>query len=109
MRPPLQPNEARAMNKAEFIELIAGKLGSSKADAGRALDAVTEGIAEVLAKGGDVKLTGFGIFEVREVAARQGRNLHTGATIEIPAGKAPKFKPSSTLKQAVGGQTADAE
>lgn len=91
------------MNKSDFVALVAGKAGLSQADAGRAVDAVLAAVTETLAGGEDIRLTGFGSFEVVEQAARTGRNPRTGAEIAIPATKAPKFRPGATLKEAVGG------
>lgn len=89
------------MNKAELIDAVAETANLSKADATRALDAVLNGISAALKKGEQVALVGFGTFEVRERAARTGRNPQTGATIEIKASKAPAFKPGKALKDAV--------
>jgi len=94
------------MTKAELIEAITAKLGGSKADAGRALDAVTDAIQEALAKGEEIKLPGFGQFSVSERGERAGRNLRTGEAIKIPASKAPKFTPGKGLKDAVSGKAA---
>jgi DNA-binding protein HU-beta len=89
------------MNKAEFIDSIAEKTDFSKVDATKALQAVIDTITETLKKGDDVNLTGFGNFVVKHRAARKGRNLQTGAEIEIKASKAPGFKPSKNLKVAL--------
>jgi len=91
------------MNKNEFISAVAGKAGITQADAGRAVDAVLATVTETLARGEDIRLTGFGSFEVVEQAARTGRNPRTGAEIAIPASKAPKFRAGSALKAAVDG------
>jgi len=89
------------VNKTELIELVADKAGLSKADAGRAVEAVFDGITDALSKEGTVSLVGFGAFSVSHRAARTGRNPQTGATIQIKASKAPKFKASKALKDAV--------
>ncbi|RTL24829.1 MAG: HU family DNA-binding protein, partial [Rhodocyclaceae bacterium] len=73
------------MNKTELIDALAGKSGLTKADAGRAVDSLTEIITETLAKGESVTLVGFGTFAVGERAARVGRNPQTGAEIQIAA------------------------
>ncbi|KRK23857.1 transcriptional regulator [Lactobacillus delbrueckii subsp. delbrueckii DSM 20074 = JCM 1012] len=73
----------------------------TKKDVSEAVDAVFEAIQEDLAKGEKVQLIGFGTFEVRDRAARKGRNPQTGAEIEIPASKVPAFKPGKALKDAV--------
>ena len=89
------------MNKTDLIDAVAEDTGLSKADAGRAVDAVFDSIAGALKKGGKVSLVGFGTFLVRERAARQGRNPKTGETITIAAGKSPAFKAGKGLKDAV--------
>ena len=75
------------MNKGELIEAIASATGSTKADAGRALDATIENITKALKKGDTVTLIGFGTFKVSKRAARTGRNPQTGAELKIPAKK----------------------
>lgn len=89
------------MNKALLISYIAHKAELSRADAGRALDAVTEGITEALKKGDSVLIVGFGGFSVTERAAREGRNPRTGEVVHIAASKVPKFTPGKGLKDAI--------
>lgn len=89
------------MSKQELIEVIAEKAGLTKADAARALDATMEGIKEGLKKEGKVALVGFGTFEAKKRAAREGRNPLTGATVKIPAKVVPSFKAGSKLKDAL--------
>ena len=89
------------MNKAELIESVAEKTDMSKAEAGRAVDAVVSTITDALKKQDDVALIGFGTFTVRERAARAGRNPQTGETIQIKASKMPAFKAGKALKDAV--------
>jgi len=84
-----------------MIDAIAEGADISKAAAGRALDAMVEAVTETLKKGETVNLIGFGTFEVRDRAARTGRNPQTGATIQIPAAKSPAFKAGKALKDAV--------
>jgi len=91
------------MNKGELVEHIANETGSDKAAAGRALDAVLQGITESLAKNESVTLPGFGTFDVRERAARTGRNPQSGETMEIPASTSAGFKPASALKKRLNG------
>ena len=88
-------------NKAELIETVASSTGLTKKDATAAVDAVFSTIQETLAKGEKVQLIGFGNFEVRERAARKGRNPQTGQEIQIAASKVPAFKPGKALKDAV--------
>lgn len=89
------------MNKTELVNAIAAKTGLSKKDSDAALAATVEAITEALKAGDKVALIGFGTFEVRERAARTGKNPATGATIEIAACKAPAFKAGKALKDAV--------
>ena len=89
------------MNKAELVAAMAEKTQLSKKDAEAALKAFTEVVTEELKKGGKIQLVGFGNFEVSERAAREGRNPLTGATMTIPASKAPKFKAGKALKDAI--------
>ncbi|MEZ5741087.1 MAG: HU family DNA-binding protein [Burkholderiaceae bacterium] len=89
------------MNKTELIDFIAEEADISKASAGRALDAVINGITKSL-KGGDaVTVVGFGTFKVSKRAARTGRNPQTGAEINIAAANVPKFTPGKALKDSV--------
>ena len=89
------------MNKAELIDAIAASAGLSKADAGKALDAILAAVTGALKGGDSVSLVGFGTFQVKERAARTGRNPQTGATIQIAAAKVPGFKAGKALKDAV--------
>ena len=88
-------------NKAQLIEKVAEKAVLTKKDATKAVDAVFSSIQDFLANGEKVQLIGFGNFEVRNRAARKGRNPQTGAEIQIPASKVPAFKPGKALKDAV--------
>lgn len=89
------------MNKSDLVDAVAAQADISKADASGAVDAVVESITNALKKGDKVSLVGFGVFSVRERAARQGRNPKTGQSITIPAGKTPGFKAGKALKDAV--------
>ena len=89
------------MNKADFIAAVAESAELSKADAGRAVDAMVETVTMALKKGDTVTLVGFGTFSIRKRAARTGRNPRTGATIKIKASKNPAFKAGKALKDAV--------
>ena len=89
------------MNKSELIDAIATGADLSKAAAGRALDSTVDAITESLRKGEQVSLVGFGTFNVKQRAARQGRNPQTGATIQIKAATVPSFKAGKALKEAV--------
>ncbi|EEB79621.1 MAG: HU family DNA-binding protein [Halioglobus sp.] len=89
------------MNKTELIDAIAAAADLSKADAGRALDAVVDSVTDALKKGDQVSLVGFGTFSVKHRSARTGRNPQTGAAIEIKASEVPSFKAGKALKDAV--------
>jgi DNA-binding protein HU-beta len=89
------------MVKLDVVAKVAEKAGLTKADAARAMEAVTDTISAALKKGEKVTLTGFGTFEVRQRAARMGRNPQTGASLHIPATKTPAFKAGKSLKEAV--------
>ncbi|AIJ09369.1 MULTISPECIES: nucleoid-associated protein HU-beta [Edwardsiella] len=89
------------MNKSQLIDKIAEGADISKAAAGRALDAFIASVTESLQEGDAVALVGFGTFDVRERAARTGRNPQTGKEIDIPAAKVPGFRAGKALKDAV--------
>jgi DNA-binding protein HU-beta len=89
------------MNKTDLINSVSEQAQLSKKDASKAVDAVFEAITDTLQSGSKVQLIGFGNFEVRERAARKGRNPQTGEEIEISASKVPAFKPGKALKDAV--------
>ena len=89
------------MNKNELIASVSEATSLSKADAGRAVDAVLENITGALKSGDDVRLVGFGTFSVANRAASEGRNPQTGEKINIPASKQPKFKAGKGLKDAI--------
>ncbi len=91
------------MNKNDLIAAVAASGGLSKADAGKATDAVFGAIADALKNGGEVRIPSFGSFSVANRAARQGRNPQTGATIQIAASRRPRFKAGKSLKDAVKG------
>ena len=89
------------MNKTELINAIAAKSDLSKKDSEKALGAVIDSIADALKAGDKVQLVGFGIFSVKDRAARIGRNPKTKAEIRIPATRTPVFKAGKALKDAV--------
>lgn len=89
------------MNKSEFTSAVADAAELSKADAANAVDAMVSVITDALRKGDSVTLVGFGTFQVRNRAARQGRNPKTGETIQIKASNNPAFKAGKALKDAV--------
>ena len=89
------------MTKQEMIDKIAAKTGETKKATDETVKAFVEVVTEALAEGDKVQLVGFGTFEVRERAARTGKNPQTGEALEIPASKAPAFKAGKALKDAV--------
>jgi DNA-binding protein HU-beta len=89
------------LNKTDLINAIADQAELSKKDAGKAVDAFVAAVTAALKKGDKVQLVGFGTFEVRERAAREGRNPQTGEAIQIKAAKVPAFKAGKALKDSV--------
>lgn len=89
------------MNKTELAKVVAEKAELTQKEAGKAIDAVFGAIEDALKKGEKVQLIGFGNFEVRDRAARKGRNPSTGEEIEIAASKVPAFSSGKVLKEAV--------
>ena len=89
------------MNKTDLVNAVAEQSELSKKDAAKAVDSVFETIMGSLGKGEKVQLIGFRNFEVRERAARKGRNPQTGEEIQIPASKVPAFKAGKALKDSV--------
>ncbi|MBU1179026.1 MAG: HU family DNA-binding protein [Patescibacteria group bacterium] len=89
------------MNKASMIEKVAGMTGGSKADAERIVEGIFGGIVDELKSGGEVSIAGFGIFSVKDRAAREARNPRTGETVQVAATKVPKFRAAKAMKDAV--------
>ena len=89
------------MNKSAIVARVAARLGLSRFRAEIATDTVLDAIAEGLAKEEDVRIAGFGTFRTKHRAARRGRNPQTGESVSIPASKAPSFKASKALREAV--------
>ena len=89
------------MNKTQLAEVVALKTGLKKKEAEAAVNAMTDAIAEALKAGDKVQLIGFGTFDVKESAAREGRNPRTGETIKIAASKRPVFTAGSALKNSI--------
>ena len=90
------------LTKQDVVGKIADAAGLNKKDANSALDAVISTIRDSLAAGDAVGLIGFGTFEVKTRAPREGRNPQTGDPIRIPEKKVPTFKPGKQLREAVG-------
>ena len=91
------------MTKADLVNVVAAEAGVSKKDAEAVLNSAFAAISGALKDGDKVQLFGFGTFEVKAVAAREGRNPKTGETIEIAACKKPSFTASKVLKDKVNG------
>ena len=89
------------MNKTELIAAVAEKSGLSKKDSEKAVSAVLDSITAALVAGDKVQLVGFGTFDVKERAARVGRNPKTKEEIQIPASRVASFKVGKALKDAV--------
>jgi len=89
------------MNKAELIAQVAEKSDLTKKDAERAVSALIETVEEALVRGDRVQLVGFGTFEIRERAARKGRNPQTGREINIAATRVPVFKAGKSLREVI--------
>ena len=89
------------MNKTELVSAVAEKAGLSKKDSEKAVAAVFDAITGALVAGDRVQLVGFGSFEVKERAARIGRNPQTKEEIAIPASRSASFKAGKALKDAV--------
>ena len=89
------------MNKMELVAAVAEKTGLTKKDAECLISATVDTIAEQLAQGEKVQISGFGTFEMKQREARVGRNPRTKEEIRIPASRQPVFKASKTLKQKV--------
>ena len=89
------------MNKTQLIDVVATKTDLTKKKAEEVVNAVNEAITEALKAGDKVQIIGFGTYEVKERAAREGRNPKTGETITIAASKAPAFSAGNALKDAI--------
>lgn len=89
------------MNKADLVKSISEKSGLTRTDAEKALNAFIDSVEEALVNGDKVQLVGFGSFEVRERAARKGRNPQTNEEITIKASKAPVFRSGKALRDLV--------
>ncbi|RPK31838.1 HU family DNA-binding protein [Paenibacillus xylanexedens] len=89
------------MNKTDLVNAVVGKTGLAKKDTEQVINETLSVITDALAQGEKIQLFGFGNFEVRDRAARKGRNPQTGEELDIPASKAPAFKPATALKNAV--------
>ncbi len=91
------------MNTSELVDHVATSAGLEKAQARKAIDAVTSAIMAAAKSGDSVALAGFGQFKVKDTPARQGRNPATGQTIEIAAARKLTFAPAKAVKDALNG------
>lgn len=89
------------MNKAELVAQVAKESDLSKEAAEKAVDATFKNIEKALSGGDTVRIVGFGNFQVAHRKASTGRNPRTGAAVEIPASRVPKFRAGKALKEAV--------
>ena len=91
------------MNQAELITAVAERVGLTKADAGKAVEALVGTITEAPTQGDEVRISGFGTFGVSDRGERQGRNPQTGEAITIGASKSAKFTAGKAVKDALNG------
>ena len=89
------------MNKSDLVDAVAGRADMSKAEAGRAVDAVLGSVGDALGNGDSVSLVGFGTFLAKKREARTGRNPRTGESIQIKASTVPAFKAGKAFKDAL--------
>lgn len=89
------------MNKQQFIKALADKAQFTQKDAGIAFDAMVETIADVLREGEKIQIAGFGTFEMKKRAAREGINPMTKEKFKIPASNVPNFKFGDSFKNNV--------
>ncbi len=89
------------MNKQALAEWLHGKLGGTKVQAEEIIDGLFDAVIQVLKKGGEVSIAGFGIFSVKQRAARMARNPKTGEQVSVAAKKVPKFRPAKGLKDTI--------
>lgn len=89
------------MNKADIINKVHEVLGTTKADAERAVETVFGSIVDTMKDGDQVSVAGFGIFEAKMRAAREARNPRTGESVPVPAMRVPKFRAAKGLKDSV--------
>ena len=89
------------MTKSQLVDSVQTRTGLTRNQAADAVEAVLQTVEEVLARGGEVALTGFGKFSVAERDARPGKHPRTGEPMQIAATRVPKFAPASGLKLAV--------
>ena len=106
---PKRKREEKQMTKADIIDRVCVKNAMTKKAATAAVNAVFDALSEGLIAGERIWIPSFGTFEVRQHAARMGKNPSTGESIEIAACRAPAFKAGKTLKDAVNGERVNEE
>jgi len=89
------------MNKSDIVNAIHEKIGGTKVQAEEVVEMIIESIVKTLTSGGEVSIAGLGIFSTKARAARTARNPRTGASVQVPAMKVPKFRAAKALKDAV--------
>ena len=89
------------MNKASIVDKVHEKLNGTKVEAEAVVDLMIDSIVNTLKSGGEVSIAGLGIFKTKMRAARQARNPRTGASVQVPAMRVPKFQAAKALKEAV--------
>ncbi|NLE07211.1 MAG: HU family DNA-binding protein [Parcubacteria group bacterium] len=89
------------MNKADLVNSVHEKIGGTKVQAEEVIETIINDIVNTLKKGGEVSIAGLGIFSTKQRAARTARNPRTGATVDVPAMRVPKFRAAKALKDAV--------
>ena len=96
--------EAKNVSKSDLISNVVEKTGLKNTEAAKSVEAILQSVIQAVAKGQEVRLVGFGSFTLTQREARQGRNPRTGEPIQIPASKAPKFRPGKEFKDAVSAK-----
>ncbi len=94
------------MTKADLVEKICLKTGFTKKESAEIVESVFDFVKSTLESGENIKIAGFGNFEIKEKATRRGRNPQTGQALDISARRVLMFKPSSVLKKSINGQEA---
>jgi integration host factor beta subunit len=100
---PITKENKQPMKKSDLVDLVARKLNFPRQQVEQTIESLLDAVAEGLAKGERVDIRGFGAFQIRESAARSGRNPRTGETIQIAARKTPTFKVGKELRDKVNG------
>ncbi len=97
------PSTEKLFNRKDLVTSVAEKTGQPRAKVTASVDAVFKALEDALQGGYEIRLTGFGVFVVRERKAGKGRDPRTGAEIDIPASRTVRFRPGKQLKSALDG------